>query len=210
MQKNTIRLVNEKAEIVLSLHEGRVSISNSGVDHRLLTKIILATREFESQGGGTLDDLKGVLVKYGFKATPKGSKAVVDTERNRFSSAIHYASDKRSPSSLSQQSKEWLIPSAPFRAETLKSAYMRLDTREPNDVLELLEQIKIKSCIRMPLEVGDIHIGDMVSDDLLIIERKTVSDLYNSTVSSHLHDQAQRLSDYRASRVGLKTMIVWL
>lgn len=209
MENNTIRLSNDKSAIVLSLHEGRVSISSSNVNPFTLARIIIISREFEASGDLSISALREMLEKKGFKSKSP-SNTLEGKSKGRFASAIQYASDTRSPSSLAMQTKEWAIPSAPFRSETLKTAYMRIDTREPKEIMELLEQIKIKSCERMPLEIGDVHIGDMVSDDLLIIERKTVSDLYNSTVSTHLHDQAERLSEYRAKRKGLRTMIVWI
>jgi ERCC4-type nuclease len=92
-----------------------------------------------------------------------------------------------------------------------KHYLITVDTREPTQLAEILatSNMKIQS---EALTVGDIRISHTDNSDELIIERKTISDLYNSIISNHAHRQAEALFEYQNHRASLghRTQIFWL
>ncbi len=126
------------------------------------------------------------------------------------SSIISTLIDTREPFELGSQTYKWDIESAPFKKSTKMNSYLLIDTREPKELRDLVERISINQIEQTVLSIGDIHIGSHLNERLMVIERKTVTDLYNSTVSKHFHDQVERLSDFRFARGDKETKIVWI
>lgn len=111
---------------------------------------------------------------------------------------------------LHQQSINLDVSSVPFIRKTTNLEVI-VDSREPSTIQDLISLSPIQDFRVGALEIGDILIRDKETNDTLIIERKTSLDLYNSTVSNHLHSQAERLHDYRHAilSAGSKCRIMW-
>lgn len=136
-------------------------------------------------------------------------------EKKCIDSPLHIFSaiDTRSPEDISDQTYTFSIDSAPFKAKTIKSCRILLDTREPNEVFEKLAEGKI-AVERQTLEVGDIMLVSANTKDHLIIERKTITDFYGAIVGDQhrAHSQAERLCLYqqRFAAQGIKVQVLWI
>lgn len=99
-----------------------------------------------------------------------------------------------------------------FKAKTLKNLYVLVDTREPKEVYDMFAASEVKEVNLATLPVGDIILGDHISGSKIIIERKTVSDFSQSILSSHAHDQAERLFEFQQSELeqGNDVKVFWL
>lgn len=73
---------------------------------------------------------------------------------------------------------------------------LTLDTREAGLSKEL-DSLNVQYAMK-PLDIGDIAVGDMTDGvPKMIIERKTMSDLYSSIVDGRYSSQKQRLEEYK-------------
>ncbi|WP_210499281.1 ERCC4 domain-containing protein [Vibrio crassostreae] len=121
--------------------------------------------------------------------------------------------DTRDASLMFQESEQLDVGSAPFRSvKTCRDVSITVDTREPKSIFNLVRSGKIENVSNLALEIGDILLQHDKTGDTLIIERKTVTDLYNSTVSAHLHSQAERLFEYAQvlKNNGSRVRVVWV
>lgn len=86
-----------------------------------------------------------------------------------------------------------------------------VDTREPDTLFPLIQSSGLKTMVET-LQLGDIRVTHRDTQDELIFERKTVSDLYSSIISNHAHRQAEMLFEYQAERAaaGHRVQIFWL
>lgn len=104
--------------------------------------------------------------------------------------------------------------SAPFSAATLKNIQLSVDDREPQKLHSLLSGSKLEVVTYKRLALGDIRAENTKTGDVLIIERKTVTDLHSSIVGSsgHAHDQAERYFDeiQKLRSEGKRCSVVWL
>jgi len=101
-----------------------------------------------------------------------------------------------------------------FKSKTVKNAITVIDTKEPEPLQNLLFDSPIPNPGLGTLEVGDILIKKIDDTAEMIIERKTVHDLYNSITSdySHAHSQVERMYAYQQAKLeqGVYVKVVWL
>ncbi|ELP6118915.1 hypothetical protein QTV43_000028 [Vibrio vulnificus] len=99
-----------------------------------------------------------------------------------------------------------------FKAKTLKSLYVLVDTREPSEIYDLFVASPIQEVNLASLPIGDIILGDHKTGAKIIIERKTVSDFSQSILNSHAHDQAERLFELQQNELteGNDIKVFWL
>jgi len=146
-------------------------------------------------------------------AFPKKAFAKPQQTYNSLTSPISSAIDTRTPEDISNQTYAFSIESAPFKAKTIKSCRILVDTREPDSVFEKLAVGKI-AVERQTLEVGDLMLVSADTKDHLIVERKTITDFYGAIVGDQhrAHSQAERLSLYqqRHAAQGIKVQVVWI
>lgn len=83
---------------------------------------------------------------------------------------------------------------------------LTLDTREASLAKEL-DMLNVQYTLT-PLDIGDIAIGDTDGVPKLLVERKTMSDLYSSIIDGRYTSQHQRLMEYK--EVHPDTKIVYL
>lgn len=86
-----------------------------------------------------------------------------------------------------------------------------VDTREPDTLLDMFSKsaLKVRS---EKLDVGDIRFTSSMTNDELIIERKTTSDLYSSIIAKTAHRQAECLYEYQQLKAtqGIRVMVAWM
>lgn len=179
--------------IASSLHHGGVDPSNSYSTPALIAAFTSSNLDVALSG-----DLKTTTSN-------------APSSRNYSHESVYDKVDVRQPAELYEQSMFLDINSAPFIRST-SHLHVTVDTREPKEVYDLIKQGKIEDVEYKALEIGDIMISDTKTGDTLLIERKTVSDLYNSTVSKHLHSQAERLYEYTQTlrNAGVRCRVIWL
>lgn len=83
---------------------------------------------------------------------------------------------------------------------------LTLDTREASLAKEL-DMLNVQYTLT-PLDIGDIAIGDTAGVPKLLVERKTMSDLYSSIIDGRYTSQHQRLMEYKEAHPDTK--IVYL
>lgn len=157
------------------------------------------------------DEFVSAIEDIGHTITKRGGRAPAG-----FQSRSPYAASKedfcntKSPGELHTQSLCYNLRSIKFNKEPVHYT-ITVDTREPASIVQRLEQSGLV-VINEKLDVGDIRITSSESPDELIIERKTVSDLYSSIVAKTAHRQAECLYEYSAARAqsGARVMVVWL
>lgn len=115
-----------------------------------------------------------------------------------------------SPIDIAAQTLSYSLRSIKFIKGT-SDFMLTVDTREPESLIEHFSHGSIKTQLGA-LSVGDIRITSKSTSDELIIERKTVSDLYSSIVANTAHRQAECLFEYQAQKAqeGSRVMVVWL
>ena len=183
---------------LLKSGEPRINTSNPSERNQLYHQV--STGVLMHQAYRSFDDFIKAIEAHGHKVQSRSSRPQTKSD---------YA-NVLSPQALHQQALELKLDSIKFLQP--KSRYtVTLDTREPSE----LSQIFSTSGIQLrneALSCGDIRISNAHSSDELIIERKTVSDLYSSIVSNHAHRQAESLCEYQSQRAsqGFRTQIYWL
>jgi hypothetical protein len=119
----------------------------------------------------------------------------------------------KSPTALDAETYEFELARAPFKPASIKNTQIIVDTREPESVYAKMREGRLAVASR-GLDVGDIKIVNHLSRDHVIIERKTISDLYSSVISDdcRFHRQAERLESYRLEQAaqGVRVLIVWM
>lgn len=118
---------------------------------------------------------------------------------------------RRSGRDLYEESHTLDVASAPFRPATKKSAQLRVDSREPDTVQSVFR----RSLFDHPMVIEALPVGDIwveFGKRLVIFERKTVSDFYNSITSNHMHSQAERMFTFQRQKEaeGYAVQIHWL
>lgn len=126
---------------------------------------------------------------------------------------IHYKIDIRPPNYIDDDTYSVSIASAPFKASTVSNSSILIDTREPDVLFKKLAEGRIR-VEKTYLEVGDILLKNSLTSDHLVVERKTVSDLYAAITGSdkRAHVQAEKLFDYkqRFAKDGIRVQIIWI
>lgn len=117
------------------------------------------------------------------------------------------------PEDLYRASQTLDVASVPCRAETIKDAVITVDHREPEPLFDTLVRSPFR-VERASLPAGDVRVSSERDNRTLLIERKTVTDLYNGITGEerHCHEQAERywlLAQEQASQGGL-LRVVWL
>lgn len=114
---------------------------------------------------------------------------------------------------LIAESKTLELEKAPFKASTIKNISVVVSSNEPSKLLQLLQRTKLLNVTSGHLSEADIVATDNVTGDTLLIERKTVQDLYQSVITDlHSHDQCERMFAYVQARKkeGKRTRAIWL
>lgn len=95
--------------------------------------------------------------------------------------------------------------------KTLKNVVGAIDTRESAATVAYYAAGAIP-CQVQTLAIGDIQFVNEKDKTLIVIERKTVADFYQSIVSTRAHSQAERLYDNALSlrAQGWRVMTCWL
>lgn len=136
--------------------------------------------------------------------------SVATQQPSQYTSGKEDFSNTKKPSELHTQALGYSLKSIKFNENPVHYT-ITVDTREPASLVQRFEQSGLV-VINEKLDVGDIRITSSESPDELIIERKTVSDLYSSIVAKTAHRQAECLYEYSAIKAqsGARVMVVWL
>jgi ERCC4-type nuclease len=95
---------------------------------------------------------------------------------------------------LIKESKELVLKTAPFKVSSIKNLSVVVSSNEVDDLHRLLSLSKLENVTKGHLEVADIEIVDNKTGDVLLVERKTTQDMYQSViVNHHAHDQSERM-----------------
>ena len=118
-----------------------------------------------------------------------------------------------SPEDLCRASQALDVASVPCHPATIKETVIAVDHREPAALFDALERSPFR-VERASLPAGDVLVSSARDDRKLLIERKTVTDLYNGITGDgrHCHEQAERywlLAQEQALQGGL-LRVVWL
>lgn len=140
---------------------------------------------------------------------------VVDFNPNGKKSPRNWTQPHRGQASqaeLYQESLQLDISSAPFKAATIEHSVVTVDTREPEQLYNLMLTSKIKSVCYGSLPLADIQIEDTRTGDILLIERKVISDFHKSIINNHAHDQAERYfnATMAARAEGKRFRVIWI
>lgn len=120
-----------------------------------------------------------------------------------------YANTK-SPQQLSRETEGYSLQSIKFLNP--KGNYtVTIDTREPRSLVELFNTSGL-NVVSEKLDQGDILITSALSTNQLLIERKTISDLYSSIISHTAHRQSECLYMYQQQKLaeGVRVSVAWL
>lgn len=136
--------------------------------------------------------------------------SVAPQHHSQYTSGKEDFSNTKTPSELHTQALGYSLQSIKFNEHPVHYT-ITVDTREPASLVQRFEQSGLV-VINEKLDVGDIRVTSSESPDELIIERKTVSDLYSSIVAKTAHRQAECLYEYSATKAqsGARVMVVWL
>jgi len=140
---------------------------------------------------------------------------VVDFRRYGNTSTSNWTQPHRGQASqadLYQESLQLDVSSAPFKLATIKNTIITVDTREPEELYNLLLGSKIESVGYGSLPLADIQIQDARTSDILLIERKVISDFHKSIQNNHAHDQAERYynATMAARAEGKRFKVIWI
>ncbi|MEH0791131.1 hypothetical protein KW882_02360 [Vibrio parahaemolyticus] len=102
----------------------------------------------------------------------------------------------------------------PFKDSSRRSLAIAVDHREPSALINGVKSIGLNTTV-MSLDAGDVLVSDMTdSSRLLLIERKTITDLYTniSGENKHAHHQAERYYDMMVEYAseGVSLQVVWV
>ncbi|NCA71692.1 MAG: hypothetical protein EOM91_16745 [Sphingobacteriia bacterium] len=105
------------------------------------------------------------------------------------------------------------VASVPCRPATLEETLIAVDHREPGALFDALARSRFR-VERACLPAGDVLVSSRCDDRRLLIERKTVTDLYRGITGDarHCHEQAERywlLAQEHATN-GELLRVVWL
>ncbi|GIC77675.1 hypothetical protein [Moritella sp. F3] len=140
---------------------------------------------------------------------------VVDFKPSRNKSTSNWTQPHRGQATqaeLYQESLQLDISSAPFKAATIEHTVVTVDTREPEELYNLMLTSKIKSVGYGSLPLADIQIEDTRTGDILLIERKVISDFHKSILNNHAHDQGERYYNAALAAIaeGKKFRVIWI
>lgn len=121
----------------------------------------------------------------------------------------------KSTSALYEESLALVPESIKFVKRNSKSDYtVYIDTREQGDDLAALFVAAGFTVVNAALKVGDIKVTSIHTEDEIVIERKTVIDLYSAVSSeeSRAHQQAERMYEYQAAKAaeGIRVLTLWM
>ncbi len=135
--------------------------------------------------------------------------------RNNFGSNSNFSFQDSTQEELYSQALQLNVSSAPFKDATLDDAIVLVDHREPTELFNLLSSTGIKNVHSSSLPDGDILVtSHKDSSRVLLIERKTLTDLYNNITSDskHAHEQAERYyrSMVQNANEGIQMQVIWI
>ncbi|WP_445766743.1 ERCC4 domain-containing protein [Rheinheimera sp.] len=160
---------------------------------------------------GTMQDLIANLTQCGHALSKPGfeSRKKTPTRAAAKNTKADYANTD-TPEKIHIETLKYSLSSIKFNRGTERFT-ITIDTREPEELARRIERSGITT-VSSKLDVGDIRISSNDTGDELIIERKTVSDLYSSIVSNSAHRQAECLFEYQVekAKAGSRVMVVWL
>ena len=140
---------------------------------------------------------------------------IVDFRPKGETSTNSWSEPHRGQSTLSdlyQESRHLDMASAPFKAATVNNIVLTVDTREPEQLYNLILSSKLKTVGYGHLPLADIQMEDIRTGDILLVERKTISD-FNVCIKNHkAHDQAERYYDaaMAARAEGKRFKVIWI
>lgn len=155
----------------------------------------------------TVDEVIMALELGGHEVVQNGTKKPTPKKKEPF--PLFHAVDVRPAEEIIKQINDCEVHKAPFKKSTLRSAKLYIDSREPECVLDAFKHSPL-DVERAGLPIGDFKVTDTTTGDTLIFERKTISDLYSSTISTHLHSQAERLYSWQHTLDGVRGRVVWI
>lgn len=120
----------------------------------------------------------------------------------------------RPPALIAEETYRFSLDSVKCKKSTLNDVLFVVDSREPGSLRNKLEEGGF-DVVLGTLPVGDIHIVSKTSSDVLIIERKTVTDLslaIQDDATRRFHSQAERLFKYQNDRAreNIRVRVVWM
>ncbi|CAH7340990.1 ERCC4 domain-containing protein [Vibrio chagasii] len=170
-------------------------------------------------------EVKGLISggrQRGFQSSPVYNSSHGDSSsvsygnfgRTKKSHPAKFSFANKSPESLYMEADHLDPSSAPFKDSARGRIAIAVDHREPNELVRGIQGIGLNTTI-MSLDAGDILISDMGdSSRLLLIERKTLTDLYTNITGDkhHAHHQAERYFDMMVAyaREGVSLQVIWL
>ena len=175
------------------------------LDQELVNQTLLAENIVLSEVG--LTELNALMEAKGLIAGSRASR-----QRTTSASRTRFGLDLRSNEDMHTETMYQDISSCKFKASTTKNGFILVDHREPNGLFNLINNINISNIQQAQLELGDIIIGDSRNQDMLLIERKTVTDLNASIKNNHAHDQAERYYDRQREleKLGIRMQVIWI
>lgn len=166
---------------------------------QLQTHLNIEGRQF------TLDELRSELKRL---TSMSGSKKSYPKKQTMLASA-----SVRVPSTggAAQNSLNHFANTIKMDAKTLKNVEGFIDTREAQSTVSHYVTGAVPCQLQM-LDIGDIQFRNDTEKTLIVIERKTVADFYQSITSTRAHSQAERLYAHAAAmrEQGWRVMVCWL
>jgi ERCC4-type nuclease len=189
---------------------GRVQITAETGKARMEIESVLAGHGINLLLCKNLYDLESQLGAAGLIQEHTGFKKTTVTD---------YSFRDLSPEELYEESRSLVAGKSTsgkclFSASTMRNAVVAVDHREPDELFRLLGKSDL-NVIQKNLTEGDVLIQSQADDSrVMLIERKTVTDLYTGITSEnrHCHDQAERYWTLanEAAKNGVFIQVVWI
>lgn len=128
------------------------------------------------------------------------------------SSKMEFTQNTKTNMTLAKETMAQDPSTCKFKAPTRKNGFIIVDGREPKELFDKINKLGIDTIQHAHLELGDILIGDTRTKDVLLIERKVITDLSASIKSNHGHDQAERYFDKQQemAALGYRMQVMWI
>jgi ERCC4-type nuclease len=139
-------------------------------------------------------------------------KMSYSSSKTGFSSGQSDIDTPKTTGELIAESSTLRVSKVPMRPNTLENITIYVSSNEPVEMYKLFAASTVANVERVALSVGDVMAIHEKTGDTIYFERKSTRDLKNSILTTHAHDQSERM--YEAVRdiqeVGKQARAFWL
>lgn len=202
-------------ELLVLWPVAKVKCKDTGEAERW-TKVIEAAGFDFSKEFKSWDDLVKSLFKLPGKHTrfeQKQRSSTHEVPEHKTNPPVYSSKiDSRSSNEISDNSYSHNVASAPFKPSTVANCKVFVDTKFPQLAFKKLSEGRIK-VERTELEIGDLQLRSKITEDHVVITRKTVTEFAAEFDEKFNPDceNAKKLFLYqqKQSAAGVKVLVIW-